>query len=90
MRTTPGPFYQFYGDHPDKPFVKSGSADDNVPIDLRPVEFDAPREVGFMHAHEYNATLAYGYIDENDFQNRAIQDVLDKLIEVKFLDLPHT
>lgn len=43
-----------------------------------------------MHAHEYNATQAYGYIDENDFQIRDIQEVLDKVIEAKFLDLPHT
>ena len=60
MRTTPGPFHQFYGNHPDKPFVKSGSDNDNVPFDKRPVDFDVPGEVGFMNPHEFNATLAYG------------------------------
>ena len=75
MRTTPGPFYQFYGNHPDKPFVKSGS--NNVPFDQRPVEFDAAAQVGFMHAHEYTAILAYGYIDEDDFQNHAIHEAID-------------
>lgn len=88
--TMPGPFYQFYSKHPDKHFVKSGSAEDNVQFDQRPVEFDVPGEVGFMHPHEYYTTLAYGYIDENDFQDRAIQEVLGKVIEIMFLEVPHT
>ncbi|CEJ54992.1 hypothetical protein PMG11_01276 [Penicillium brasilianum] len=90
MRQSPGPFHEFYGNHPDKPFVKSGSADDNVPRTSRRNDFDAPGQLGFMHKHEYNALCAYGYIDEHAYNDSATRELTGRPLELRLMEVPHT
>ncbi|CAI7634523.1 unnamed protein product [Penicillium pancosmium] len=90
MLKSPGPFYQFYGNHPEKPFVKSGSSTDNVPRQFRPTNFQAPAQTAFMHKHEYNALLAYGYIDEHEHSQEPYRKLAAHPVELKFVEIPNS
>ncbi|KAJ5715389.1 uncharacterized protein N7483_012570 [Penicillium malachiteum] len=85
MRKTNG-FAGFYGNHQKEPFVKSGGLTDLVPREKRPMGFTYSARVGFMHRHEYVATLAYGYIDENYHQSRAAKRVAEGYLAARLME----
>ncbi|KAJ5608834.1 hypothetical protein N7528_009401 [Penicillium herquei] len=68
MRAGSAPLGSFFGNNPGKPFQvgKSGSADEIVPIEDRPANFQARTRIAFLHKAEYNASLGSAYIDECD------------------------